>query len=296
MEEKSELEDTVDWFLDHLKVEKGASEHTVSAYHHDLSEVIRLVNIQSWAGFSFEELQAFDLHLASQTSTRTAQRKASSLRSFLKFLQKNGIELKIDLPSTGNFKLPKRLPKALSRESTEKFFEPMAVDNLLRRRDTAILELLYGCGLRVSELTTLRVENIDFNSSQVRVTGKRQKTRLVPMPIQTAEKVKLYIEEVRPVLMKKPISEVFCSRTGGVLSRQAVYSLIEAIARSNGIQGKVGPHTFRHSYAVHLLEGGADLRAVQELLGHESLGTTQIYTELQIEEVRSRYDQFHPRR
>lgn len=296
MEEKSQLEDSVEWFLDHLKVERGASEHTVAAYHRDLFEVIQLVSIENWNKFANPELQLFDQHLAKQTSPRTAQRKASSLRSFLKFLQKNGVELKIDLPSTGNFKLPKRLPKALSHETTEKLLALKENDPVLRKRDIAILELLYGCGLRVSELTTLRVEQIDFTTSQIRVTGKRQKTRIVPMPILTADKVKEYLTEVRPLLLKKPIAEVFCNRTGGRLSRQAVYSLIESIAKSNGVHGKIGPHTFRHSYAVHLLEGGADLRAVQELLGHESLGTTQIYTELQIDEVRSRYDQFHPRR
>jgi integrase/recombinase XerD len=296
LEEKRQLEDSVEWFLDHLKVERGASEHTILAYHRDLADVIQLISISNWQEFSNSELQLFDQHLSLKTSARTAQRKASSLRSFLKFLQKNGVELLIDLPSTGNFKLPKRLPKALSQATTDKFLQVKEADALLRRRDVTILELLYGCGLRVSELTTLRVEQIDFTTSQLRVTGKRQKTRLIPMPIQTAAKVREYLDEVRPQLLKKPIAEVFCNRTGGKLSRQAVYSLVEAIAASNGVHGKVGPHTFRHSYAVHLLEGGADLRAVQELLGHESLGTTQIYTELQIDEVRSRYDQFHPRR
>ncbi|MFO0046079.1 MAG: tyrosine-type recombinase/integrase, partial [Armatimonadota bacterium] len=226
---------------------------------------------------------------------RSAQRKASSFRSFLKFLKKNGVEIQVDLPSTGGFKIPKRLPKSLSEDKVNHLIESHGDEALLNRRNMMILELLYGCGLRVSELTALRTDDIDFSKSQLRVIGKRLKTRLIPIPIHTEEKLRLYLRDDRPQLVKIPVSELFVTRQGRKMSRQAVNTVVQQLARSAGIDEPTGPHTLRHTYAVHLLEGGADLRSVQELLGHESLATTQVYTELQVTEVQKRYDKFHPR-
>ncbi len=296
MEAKDSLRESVEWFLDYLKVEKSASIHTLEAYSRDLDEVVEILHefLDDWKDLSYDHLKRFDLFLTKVPSRRSAQRKASSLRSFLKFLRKNGVEFQVDLPSTGGFKLGKRLPKALDHQTVSQMFSVTEEDRVCLR-NLAILELLYGAGLRVSELVTLTTSQIDFVSSAIRVTGKRNKTRLIPLPESTNAALKQYVEVVRPQFLKAPTGSVFLSTRGRAISRQAVYSLVSEIARSAGIRGHIGPHTLRHTYAVHLLKGGADLRAVQELLGHESVATTQVYTELQNEEVRNRYQRAHPR-
>jgi site-specific recombinase XerD len=296
MATQEDLRESVEWFLDHLKVEKGASVHTLGAYSRDLDEVIRVVegSLSRWEDLGHSDLQKFDIFLAQVPSRRSAQRKASSLRSFLKFLRKNGIQFLVDLPSTGGFKIGKRLPKAMDSRSVEGMLS-LKGDSDIHIRDLAILELLYGAGLRVSELLSLDMTQLDLDSSTIRVTGKREKTRMVPLPSQTRDILRKYVSEVRNSFIKAPSGFVFISSRGKQLSRQAIYSLISKMAISAGVKGPVGPHTLRHTYAVHLLKGGADLRAVQELLGHESIATTQVYTELQNEEVKNRYQGAHPR-
>lgn len=290
------LRETVEWFLDYLKVEKGASIHTLEAYSRDLDEVIEILNesLSGWDELSYSHLQRFDLFLAKVPSKRSAQRKASSLRSFLKFLRRNGVQFEVDLPSTGGFKLGKRLPKAIDHKAVADMAR-LEDDENIHLRNLAILELLYGAGLRVSELITLDVTQVDFDSSAIRVTGKRSKTRIVPLPSQTNAALRRYVDDVRKTFIKAPTGLVFLSSRGRALSRQAVYTLISKMATAAGVKGYIGPHTLRHTYAVHLLQGGADLRAVQELLGHESVATTQVYTELQTDEVKSRYKSAHPR-
>ncbi len=301
MEEKvtvsDALLDSLEWFLDHLKVEKGASPHTVDAYYRDIVGIAEHIgrSLGSWSDLSVREMQLLDRYLAGIGQPRSAQRKASSFRSFLKFLKKNGVAIQVDLPSTGGFKIPKRLPKSLSEDKVNHLIDSHGDEALLNRRNLMILELLYGCGLRVSELTALRTDDIDFSKSQLRVIGKRLKTRLIPIPIHTEEKLRAYLRDDRPQLVKIPVSELFVTRQGRKMSRQAVNTVVQQLAKNAGINEPTGPHTLRHTYAVHLLEGGADLRSVQELLGHESLATTQVYTELQVTEVQKRYDKFHPR-
>jgi integrase/recombinase XerD len=300
MEEKGHLNEalneSVEWFLDHLKVERAASPHTLEAYSRDLAEVIELFpTIQDWAQLEPFHLLEFDRFLSTVPSKRSAQRKASSFRSFLKFLVRNGTRLNIDLPSTGGFKSGKRLPKALDHVVVGEMLAAEQ-DKKLSPRNRAILELLYGAGLRVSELVSLETHQIDFENSSLRVIGKRNKTRLVPIPRETLEVIRDYMRVHRPILAKKPIANVFLSERGAKLSRQAVYSVVADAAKIAGVANGIGPHTMRHTYAVHLLKGGADLRAVQELLGHESVATTQVYTELQTDEVKQRYSSAHPRR
>lgn len=270
--------------------------HTLEAYSRDLDEVIEVfsADLRDWAQVSHDHLHRFDAFLSKVPNKRSAQRKASSLRSFLKFLTRNGTQLKVDLPSTGGFKTGKRLPKALDQDSVERMID-IETDSRVQKRNLAILELLYGAGLRVSELIQLDMSQLDFDSRAIRVTGKRNKTRMVPLPEQSNEALRAYVQEVRDEFVKAPSGSVFLSVRGKPMSRQAVYSLVSDMARSAGVSGHVGPHTLRHTYAVHLLKGGADLRAVQELLGHESVATTQVYTELQTDEVRNRYRNAHPR-
>lgn len=297
MEAKDRLNESVEWFLDYLKVEKLASLNTCEAYARDLAEVVELYanHLNDWSDLLQTDFQRFDQHLATTNSARTAQRKASSFRSFLKFLKKNGVKLNIDLPSTGGFKTPKRLPKALNHQVTESLLD-VEVSERFSERNRTILELLYGAGLRVSELISLELSQIDWATSTLRVTGKREKTRLIPLPEGTTETLKNYVNHHRPNDAKLATGLIFVSQRGKKLSRQAVYSVVAQAARLAGASGNVGPHTLRHTYAVHLLKGGADLRAVQELLGHESVATTQVYTELQNDEIRKRYLAAHPRR
>ena len=162
-------------------------------------------------------------------------------------------------------------------------------------RDFALLELLYGTGLRISEALSLPLSDVHLDSGVIRVTGKREKTRIIPIPTETSRILKEYLDRSRSVLAVKPVANLILSNKGRPMSRQVAYQMIQKVAIQNGVTGHLSPHTMRHSYAVHLLKGGADLRAVQELLGHTSIATTQVYTELDNEEVRNRYRNAHPR-
>lgn len=295
MAAQDKLNRDIDWFLDHLRVEKGASPNTVDAYQRDLRAIVELfVDLPEWTALSSVEMARLDTFLAKQPSKRTAMRRASSLRSFLKFLQRNGRQFEVDLPSTAGFSGQKRLPKALELETvSEMASEPG--QRLNGRRDQMIIELLFGTGLRVSELINLDLNSLDFASGVIRVTGKRNKTRLVPLPSGVLSSLAHFVADDRPAMLRKPTGLVFVSRTGTPLSRQAVYTIVESRAREVGLSKATGPHTLRHTYAVQLLKGGADLRAVQELLGHESVATTQVYLELQTDAVRDSYRASHPR-
>jgi len=296
LEAQNALIESVEWFLDHLKVEKGASPHTLEAYSRDLAEAVACFeDIHSWESLTVELMLRWDSHLAGQKSARTAQRKASSLRSFLKFLKRNGVAIQIDLPSTGGFRTPKRLPKALPFAVVRDVLAGAETDSRLASRNLCLLEILFGCGLRVSEVVSLRTSEVDLETGVLRVTGKRGKMRVVPLPSETAESLAEWLRAGRTQLLKGPSGLVFVSAQGTELSRQAVYGIIAAAASAGGVTGHVGPHTIRHSYAVSLLKGGADLRAVQELLGHESVATTQVYTELADNEIKNRYLAAHPR-
>lgn len=158
------------------------------------------------------------------------------------------------------------------------------------------MELIYGAGLRVSEALELRLDQIDRQSASLTVTGKREKTRWVPLPVQTLHWIEVYEREGRPRLLKRPMAQLIVSDRGLKMQRATVYVRLARYARLAGIPSHIGPHVLRHTYAVHLLQGGADLRVVQELLGHESIATTQVYTQLDLEEVARRYRKAHPRR
>jgi integrase/recombinase XerD len=217
------------------------------------------------------------------------------MRSFLKFLKRNNQGPVADLPKTGGFKKPRTLPKALSTSKLEEFAGMPDLTKPSGLRDRALIELVYGAGLRISEAVDLEREALDLDEGAVRVVGKRQKVRLVPLPQQTISWLRRYLEEARPKLVKRASGRVFISDTGRNLRRETAYTLVRRYASAAGLPLGTSPHTLRHTYAVHLIHGGADLRAVQELLGHESVATTQIYTQLDLEEVRKRYDKSHPR-
>jgi integrase/recombinase XerD len=293
-----QMQESVEWFLDHLKVERAASPHTLEAYARDLELVLHFFcarGLREWSKVSNEDLLAFGSSLGQKIARSTAQRRMSSLRSFLKFLKRNSQGPESDLPDTGGFKKPKALPKALPLDQMSKLLQIPDIEKPEGLRDRALLELIYGAGLRVSEAVELERAALNLEDRSVRVTGKRGKTRVVPLPAQTQRWLELYLRDGRPALAKRPSSRVFLSDTGRNLLRQTAYDRLERYRSLAGLPEGTSPHTLRHTYAVHLLRGGADLRVVQELLGHESIATTQVYTQLDVEEVRQKYLRAHPR-
>jgi integrase/recombinase XerD len=299
MEEKrSALMSPIDDFLDALRMERGASAHTIDAYRNDLSQALIFFGkngVAKWESLDAKHLIKYESSLGSPLARTTAQRRLSSLRSFLKFLKKEGRGPAGELPSTGGFRRPKSLPKALSLEQITKLLAIPDVSKPEGLRDRALFELVYGAGLRITEALTLTLEETDLGDAVLRVTGKRGKTRIVPLPGETSLWIAKYVKDARPNLLKKPSALLILSDRGLPLMRQTAYKRLAAICQAAGLPSGIGPHTLRHSYAVHLLKGGADLRAVQELLGHESIATTQVYTNLDMDEVTRKYRNAHPR-
>lgn len=289
-------------FLDYLEFEKGASALTLKAYTGDLLQAekfFRSRGLGGWEAINNDATEAYSHSLSRGLKASTAQRKLSALRSFLKHQKRMGRGFEGELPSTGGFKKPKRLPKALPHAGLDSILDSIETNKPEGVRDRALFELIYGGGLRVSEAISISVSDVDLTEGVMRVLGKRGKIRAVPLPEQTLDWVRRYVQEARLTLSgrgRKPVGTLMISDTGRQMARQTVYVKLAKIARLAGVSGKIGPHTLRHTYAVHLLEGGADLRAVQELLGHSSIETTQVYTQLEMSKVRQAYEKAHPRR
>jgi len=300
--EAKALEGDVEWFLDYLRVECGASVHTIAAYGRDLrlaAAFFKGRGVGGWSELTAALQSQYEASLGAPLARSTAQRRLSSLRSLLKFLKRNQAGPETPLPSTGGFRRPKHLPKALGRDETDALLAAVEGSDVSGLRDRTLLELLYGGGLRISEAVELPVSAVDLEEGLIRVEGKRQKVRLIPLPAETLTWVKRYLTNARPALLAKckgtlPANLILADR-GRPLLRQNAFKVVQSAARRAGLSVAPSPHTLRHTYAVHLLKGGADLRAVQELLGHASLATTQIYTELDTAEVRERYRKAHPR-
>jgi len=295
-----ELTEPIEWFLDYLAVEKAASRNTVDAYHRDLMQAAKLyfdAGQVDWAAFCPDDADRFYAWMAGQGLSQTSvRRKLSALRSFLKFLLREGYDVRSRLPEHTSARKPRRLPKALTEREVEALLAVPDASRAPGLRDRAMLESLYGCGLRVSECCDLVISDLLLQDEVVRVTGKRGKTRIIPIPQGTLMWLVRYLKDGRPALVKpKSPSRVFLNQRGGGLSRSGVFRILQGHARKAGIRKAVGPHTLRHSYAVHLVRAGADLRAVQELLGHESVATTEVYTFLDFDTLREKYRQAHPR-
>jgi integrase/recombinase XerD len=299
MEAENPLSEAVEWFLDHLRHERGASQHTIDAYRNDLRlacSFLAGLGFVDWRAIDAAGLTRYEASLRPPMAVSTVQRRISALRSLLKFLKTRGQGPAADLPSTAGLRKPKTVPKALTQQEVLAVLEAPDLAKPVGLRDRALMELIYGSGLRVSEAVELRMDELCLDTAALRVTGKRGKTRWVPLPAQTIEWLELYIQNARPKLLRAPIAQVIVSDRGKKMLRQKAFAILRGHAALAGIERGIGPHTLRHSYAVHLLQGGADLRAVQELLGHESIATTQIYTQLDLEEVKKRYRQAHPRK
>ena len=285
-----------------LQLEKSLSQNSVEAYLNDLNKLIQFLEIKAPdAGpkdLNLNHLKNFvqwvnDIGL----SARSQARIISGIKGFYKYLLIENIITKDPTAMLESPRIGRKLPDTLSVEEIDSIISNIDMSKPEGLRNKAILETLYSCGLRVSELIDLKISNLYFESGFVKVTGKGNKERLVPVGSVAIKFIRQYIDHIRNHLeIKKDCSDIiFLNRRGGKLSRVMVYLIIKDLAEKSGIRKKISPHTFRHSFATHLVEGGADLRAVQEMLGHESITTTEIYTHLDREYLRETILSYHPR-
>ena len=294
------LHQAVDRYLHHLAAERGLAVNTVSSYAedlHDLSGFLLEQEITAWDQVESLHLVAYLARAAKQgLAPRTRARRLSAARGLVAYLQSRG-ELSADpLAGLSGPRLPGGLPYFLSREEVERLLSTPNPDTDLGRRDRAMLELMYAAGLRVSEVLGLGVGDVQFQLGCLLVRGKGDKERLVPVH-ETALKVLTdYLEGPRGRLLKgQRHEEVFINNRGGPLSRMGVWKIVNKYYQQAGVSGPVTPHTLRHTFATHLLEGGADLRSVQLMLGHADIGTTQVYTHVTRKRLVEIHHRFHPR-
>ena len=290
----------IDRFCDRLWLEDGLSQNTLSAYRRDLAGFAAWLKEARSRELEQAEAPDIDAYLAHRFATRakprTAARYTASLRRFFRFLARENLigtdpTLYLDTP-----KLPRPLPKVLSEADVETLLAAPDIDTPVGLRDRAMIETLYATGLRVSELVGLKLLNLDLNAAVLRVTGKGGKDRLVPLGEEALHWLSRYLKESRPVMLNgKKCAEVFVTARGSGMTRQAFWHLLKRSALKAGIVKPLSPHTLRHAFATHLLAHGADLRAVQMLLGHADISTTQIYTHVARERLKQLHSRHHPR-
>jgi integrase/recombinase XerD len=293
-------------FLAYLKAEKGLSDNTSFAYDNDLSQLAKFVEeqaakngvIPSWIGFSRQDMMRYLLDLRDKKYAATTRaRKLAAARSFFKFLTAEGTIKEDPTQNMESLNVGRSLPKPISINQVKALLEqPKKSSTPEAKRDEAMLQLLYASGMRVSELISLNVEDVNTLDGDVRVFGKGHKERIIPIHQQAATIVEEYVRNARPQLAHdKGEKAMFLNRRGERLTRQGFWQILKQYAKQAGLTIAVTPHTLRHSFATHMLSGGADLRAVQELLGHANISTTQVYTHLTTEHIRRSYEKAHPR-
>jgi integrase/recombinase XerD len=295
-------EQLVEDFLGYLAVERGASVHTISAYGGDLRAYLNHLDTRQVEplGAVRNDVTSFIRRLQGEgLAPSTVERKVAAVKSFHAFLVREGLTANHPTLDLALPKVPERLPDVISIEDAERLLSQPFPEGPVGYRDRAVLELLYGCGLRVSELTALDVLDADLADGYLRVRGKGDKERLVPVGAVAAEALRAYLEHGRPYLRAKKSSirqdpsAMFVNVRGGRLTRQAVFALVRTYGGRVGLA--LHPHTLRHSFATHMLQGGAELRALQEMLGHADISTTQVYTHVDRTHVLEEYMTTHPR-
>ena len=286
-------------FKFYLQIERGLSKNTVISYSHDISSFVDFMennNIkESPQNCSKETLQQFIFTQSKLIGSNSQARRVSDLKSFFNFLifenycQDSPADL-IEAPKIG-----RKLPQILNTNEIEKILDGIELNKSQGQRNRAIIETLYGSGLRVSELVEITLSNIFIKENIIRVNGKGGKQRLIPLGSYSKKFIQIYIDEIRPFEKIKDQDILFLNRNGKKMSRAMIFTIIKNAAKKVGIKKKISPHTFRHSFATHLLENGADLRTIQLLLGHESIITTEIYTHLDNKHLKKVMEEFHPR-
>ena len=288
-------------YLTVLKLEKNLSDNTVASYKNDIASLINFLDelkVDDPSRISSEHLSSFFKSLAKAgLDSRSAARYYSSIKGFLYYLMKNNYITSNPIEKVPPPKLAKNLPPVLSVSEVDSILSKPNVEEKLGMRDKAILETFYACGLRESELINLKLSDLFLEDEIIRAFGKGSKERLIPIGSSAIKWIKEYLTRSRPLLEKKMKSGgfLFLNGRGTKLSRMGVWKIVYRYVKEAGIEKEVHPHTFRHSFATHLLEGGADLRAVQEMLGHSDISTTQIYTHIDREYIKQVHKDFHPR-
>ncbi len=290
----------VDQFLNYLLVEKGLAQKTLEAYSRDIIRYRNFLDENKATAFSEEDTPLILKHLIHLRKTglaaRSRARHLAAIRGFYRFLVqekilRNDPARLIDLPKSGL-----KLPHVLSTEEIELLLKAPDTDKPNGIRNAAMLELLYAAGLRVSELINLKLQDINLEAGFVRIFGKGSRERIVPIGVHARKKINTYLKNVRPLRLKQTTSPyLFIARAGKPMTRQGFWKLQRRYAMQAGLNKKITPHSLRHSFASHLLEGGADLRAVQVMLGHVDISTTQIYTHVTRDHLKKMHKKFHPR-
>lgn len=288
-------------YLSGLELERNLSRNTVASYKNDLNTLLSFLEskgIDDPSDIQINHLNSFFKSMANLgLSSTSSARYHSSLKGFFKYLFLNEYIKKNPMEKVLPPKRAKSLPTVLTFQEIDKILQQPKTDNKLGFRDKAMLEIMYACGLRVSELIVLHVSDLYLSEEIIRVFGKGSKERFVPVGSSAIKWVEEYLKNGRPLLVKKLKSEniLFLNLRGTKLSRMGLWKIVQKYAEEAGVKKEIHPHTFRHSFATHLLEGGADLRAVQEMLGHVDISTTQIYTHIDREYIKQVHKDFHPR-
>lgn len=296
---KEHAEDLLlDQFLNYLKIEKGLAINTIVAYSHDLINFLKSLKRKGIPVLQVNQstLLSFISEENKRLSPKSMARSLVSIRMFYRFLISEGA---IEHNPTSLMSIPKMhqyLPDVLTRNEVDILLNQPAIHTVLGKRDKAILELLYATGLRVTELTSLKINNINMEAGYVRTLGKGSKERIIPMGSKSIDSIKIYLNSARGELLKNQrFSHLFLNSRGKPLTRQGIWKIIKNYTLKACINKTVTPHTLRHSFATHLLEGGADLRSVQIMLGHSDIATTQIYTHVARERLKMIHEKYHPR-
>ncbi len=299
------MREAIENFLNYLTVEKGFSENTIVAYRNDLNQLASFVEEAatrqgyplSWHSFNRQGMLSYLLNLKERNyAATTVARKVAAAKSFFDFMVAEGNIKDKPTQDVGSPKLGKSLPKPITISQIRSLLEqPAKLSTPEAKRDRAMLELLYASGMRVSELVSLNLGDVDTKGDSVRCFGKGHKERIIPIYRKAALIVAEYLTEARPHLAHDDTERaLFLNRRGERLTRQGLWQILKEYAKSAGLKD-ITPHTLRHSFATHILSGGADLRSLQELLGHANISTTQVYTHLTTEHIRRTYEKSHPR-
>lgn len=286
------MKNEIDLFVNYLLIDKKYSANTIESYRRDLIKFDVFCNKKCNCIIE-EDIKKYLKNISNESKTSVA-RNISSLRSFFKFLMIEKVITKNCMENIEIPKLDKRIPKALDEEDIDKLLDIKLIDNY-SYRNKAMIELMYATGLRVSELVNLRIHDIDIDMALVRTLGKGSKERIIPIGDYALYYISEYINNYRNEMLKKEYNDyLFLNNHGKKMTRQGFFKILKKVAEKKGIKKDFSPHTLRHSFATHLLNHGADLRSIQELLGHSDISTTQIYTKVSNKVLRDNYDEYHP--